>query len=364
MSGLSPSCERLTFTCLCICGCLFVFTTVFVQLPRFRTSIRWVYDSRSRGSQPLVSDNTLKEHRTVKATSTQGPSHEVQDLTERVRRFCQRYTELQNKRLEKMNETTAGALKVIYKTYKHLLYAVNPRNNRSVLYCSIPKVANTSLKTLLLSLNESHRGKYTDSTMHFYVYSAMGLPFMLYRNDVTVSDLANAFKVMFVRHPFERLVSFFEDKTRRTVPTGKYFYYKYWNDAMVRFRGVENVDTQKDLITFEEFVDLLLSIHPSKYDLHWQLYSDRCEPCLVPYDFVGTLEDVPVMYSALGVTNRSQLWVNKGPSDTRNVALSYFSRLPRSKVVALYGIYAVDFMMFGYSAEEYLNTVIGPTDAF
>lgn len=254
-----------------------------------------------------------------------------------------------------MNQTESGALNIIYKNYKHLLYAVNPRNNRSVLYCSIPKVANTSLKTLLLSLNESHRGKYTESTMHYYVYSAMGLPFVLYRNQVNVSDLVSAFKVMFVRHPFERLVSFYEDKTRRTVPTGKYFYYKYWNNAMARFRGAENVDRKKDLITFEEFIDLLLSIRPSNYDLHWQRYSDRCEPCLVPYDFVGTLKDVPVMYSALGMTNRSRLWVNKGPSDTKNVALSYFSRLPRSKVERLYSIYAVDFTMFGYSAKEYFN---------
>lgn len=355
MNGPSPSCERWTFTCLCVCGCLFVLTTVFVQLPRFRISVQRVYDSQTRGYRPTIPDSTLKEYRTIGVASTEVPSHDVQDLTERVREFCRRYAEQQNGRLEKMNQTAAGALNIIYKNYKHLLYAVNPRNNRSVLYCSIPKVANTSLKTLLLSLNESHRGKYTESTMHYYVYKAMGLPFVLYRNDVKASDLASAFKVMFVRHPFERLVSFFEDKTRRTVPTGKYFYYRYWNDAMVRFRGAENVDRRKDLIAFEEFVDLLLSIRPSNYDLHWQRYSDRCEPCLVPYDFVGTLEDVPVMYSALGMTNRSQLWANKGPSDTKNVSLSYFARLPRSKVERLYSIYAVDFMMFGYSAEDYLN---------
>ncbi|KAL1416898.1 hypothetical protein MTO96_027393 [Rhipicephalus appendiculatus] len=170
--------------------------------------------------------------------------------------------------------------------------------------------------------------------MHYYVYSAMGLPFVLYRKRLTMSDLARAFKVMFVRHPFERLVSFFEDKTRRTVPTGKYFYYRYWNNAMVRFRGAGNVDRKKDLITFEEFVDLLLSIRPSNYDLHWQRYSDPLRA----------------------------LWVNKGPSDTKTVALSYFSRLPRSKVERLYAIYAVDFMMFGYSAEEYLNVAIETED--
>ncbi|KAH6941273.1 hypothetical protein HPB50_015462 [Hyalomma asiaticum] len=326
-------------------------------------SIQRIHDSHCRANRTQSTGSTLKEYRTTEVASTEGPSREVRDLTERVREFCRRYSEQQNKSLENMNLTAEGALNIIYKRYKHLLYAVNPRNNRSVLYCSIPKVANTSLKTLLLSLNESHRGKYTDSTMHYYVYSTMGLPFVLYRHDVNVSDLANAFKVMFVRHPFERLVSFFEDKTRRTVPTGKYFYYRYWNEAMVRFRGAGNVDTSRDLITFEEFVDLLLSIKPSHYDLHWQLYSDRCKPCLVPYDFVGTLEDVPVMYSALGMNNSSRLWVNKGPSDTRNVALSYFSRLPRSKVARLYGVYAVDFMMFGYSAEEYLNAGNGTTEA-
>ncbi|KAL3206984.1 hypothetical protein MRX96_039813 [Rhipicephalus microplus] len=167
-----------------------------------------------------------------------------------------------------MNQTESGALNIIYKNYKHLLYAT-----RRDVQCRRESISTTSTGTM----------------------------------------------------------------------------------RMARFRGAENVDRKKDLITFEEFIDLLLSIRPSNYDLHWQRYSDRCEPCLVPYDFVGTLKDVPVMYSALGMTNRSRLWVNKGPSDTKNVALSYFSRLPRSKVERLYSIYAVDFTMFGYSAKEYLQ---------
>lgn len=244
----------------------------------------------------------------------------------------------------------------MYSHYQHLLYAINPKNNRSVLYCSIPKVANTSLKMFLLSLDRMHSGKYTDSSMHNYVYWSMGLPNLLGRKLVNTTSVASAFKVMFVRHPFERLVSFFEDKTRRSVGTGRYFYAKYWNKAMKKYRGANNVNTNKDVITFEEFVDLLLSTEPSRYDIHWQLYSDRCEPCIVPYDFVGTLDDLHVVYDALDVADRSQLWVNRGPTgDTRRAALAHFSRLPRWKVAKLYGIYALDFAMFGYSADEYFD---------
>ncbi|KAK8762805.1 hypothetical protein V5799_025926 [Amblyomma americanum] len=204
---------------------------------------------------------------------------------------------------------------------------------------------------------------YSASSMHYYVYMKMGLPYALHRKEVNMTTLANAFKIMFVRHPFERLVSFFEDKTRRSVSTGRYFYHKYWNNVMIKYRGVGNVDTTKDLITFEEFVDLLLSTEPKHYDLHWQLYAHRCEPCLVPYDFVGTLEDVPVMYRALGLPDGSQLWANKGPSDTKDMTLAYFTSLPKSKVEMLYSIYAMDFAMFNYSAHEYLSAAKDSTIA-
>lgn len=338
----------MTFACLCLSGLFLVLTSVLMKLPQFHT-LHKKYFPLHKGS---VSQNVNEIPPLV---NTKGTTVAARSLTEHVRSFCRGHIEEQSKKLADKNKTEVTALQGIYWTYKHLLYAVNPRNNRSVLYCSIPKVANTSLKTLLLSLNESHRGMYSDSNMHYYAYTKMGLPYALYRNDVNFTTLANAFKIMFVRHPFERLVSFFEDKTRRSVATGRYFYYKYWNAAMVKYRGVGNVDTTKDLITFEEFVDLLLSIEPSHYDLHWQLYAHRCEPCLVPYDFVGTLEDVPVMYHALGLPDGSQLWANKGPSDTKDMTLAYFTSLPKSKVERLCDIYALDFAMFNYSANEYLT---------
>lgn len=349
MNATSSNRCRLAFTCLCVFGVLFVLACVYVKLPQLAITFDRIKSAHLAENPSLCARCRPQEASAVPA---------AEDLTEHVRRFCRRaYFRLINDNYAAAsNNTTESALAVVYSHYQQLLYAVNPKNNRSVLYCSIPKVANTSLKMFLLSLNKSHSGKYTDSTMHNYVYWSMGLPFVLGRNLVNMTTLESAFKVMFVRHPFERLVSFFEDKTRRTVRTGQYFYAKYWNKAMKKYRGAKNVNTEKDVITFEEFVDLLLSIEPSRYDLHWQLYSDRCEPCIVPYDFVGTLQDLHVMYDALNVTDQSQLWVNRGPTgDTKRASLAHFSRLPRWKVAKLYGIYALDFAMFGYSADEYFN---------
>lgn len=346
-SATSSSRCRLVFTCLCVSGVLFVLACVYVKLPQLAITVDHI-------RRATLAENPSRCARcTPQAASAEPTTGAPESLTERVRRFCQDYFRFTND-----NDTNAAleGLSVVYSHYQQLLYAVNPKNNRSVLYCSIPKVANTSLKMFLLSLDKVHSGKYTDSTMHNYVYWSMGLPNLLGRKRVNMTSVASAFKVMFVRHPFERLASFFEDKTRRSVGTGQYFYSKYWNKAMKKYRGANNVNTEKDVITFEEFVDLLLSTEPSRYDIHWQLYSHRCEPCIVPYDFVGTLDDLHVMYDALGVADQSQLWENKGPTgDTKKAALAHFSRLPRWKVAKLYGIYALDFAMFGYSADEYFN---------
>ncbi|CAN8004401.1 unnamed protein product, partial [Ixodes hexagonus] len=245
-------------------------------------------------------------------------------------------------------------LQEIYRTYHHLLLPTNPQNGRRLLYCSIPKVGNTSLKKFLLSLDKSHKGKYIEDTLHYYITTEMGLPKLMYYRRINSSIVNKTFKVMFVRHPFERLVSFFLDKGRRNTKTGDHYYSTYWNSAMAKARGGK-VDTQKDLIKFSEFVAIILNTDPKDYDLHWQLYSDRCQPCRVHYDFIGTLDDLHKMYEFMGVKDRRQLWENKGPSNTNNATLVYFSQLPKSTVMKLYKTYYPDFLLFGYSVDDYLG---------
>ncbi|EEC17825.1 chondroitin 4-sulfotransferase, putative [Ixodes scapularis] len=245
-------------------------------------------------------------------------------------------------------------LEEIYRTHGHLLLATNPANGRRLLYCSIPKVGNTSLKTFLLGLDKRHIGKYTDDSMHYYIRTAMGLPRLLNQKRVNASTINKTFKVMFVRHPFERLVSFFLDKGRRNTKTGDHYYYKYWNKAMAKARGGK-VDTKKDVIKFSEFVDIILTTEPATYDLHWQLYSDRCKPCWVNYNYIGTLDDLHKMNELIGAKEELNLWENKGPSNTNNATLVLFSQLPKSTVMKLYRIYYPDFLMFGFPIDDYLS---------
>lgn len=342
--------RRTTLAVLFLGGLLFLGASIMVQKPWTKLRSTAKCDG---GSIPAAVARIQEERdRPRHSRATHVYAAQAVPLAERVRQICKTFPEVFERR-KSVQGTRMGSVRDIYLTTSHLLYATNPQNGRSVLYCSIPKVGNTSLKKFLLGLNESHRGRFTDGTLHLYVANNIGVRHLMYNEQVNKTTLDKTFKVMFVRHPFERLVSFFQDKSRRETTTGNYYYYKYWENAMAKSRG--RVVTKQDVIRFDEFVDILLGSDPSKYDLHWQLFSDRCRPCTLPYNFVGTLRDLHKMNEWMGVKNNQQPWENRGPSDTRNATSYYFSLLPREKVMKLYKIYFPDFLMFGYGVDEYLS---------
>ncbi|XP_064479522.1 carbohydrate sulfotransferase 8-like [Ornithodoros turicata] len=333
-------------------GMVFVVgCTVYMQKTTYNSSIPVAKEKKSQlhasatgNASPVAVSVTA---RVIALRSLEAIKHSRIPLTDRVRLACGTFQDI----LKGPAPDAAARQRVLaYKTRLHLLFSGVVRD---VLYCSIPKVANTSLKKLLLTLDESHNGRYTENTLHSYVKTALAVPQLLRHGKTSLSQVESAFKVMFVRHPFERLVSFFQDKGRRGTKTGNYYYRTYWNRLMKRLRGAREVDTLKSMLTFREFVHLLLETSPKQYDLHWQLYSDRCAPCTVQYDLVGTFDDLPDFYRLLGrdYTN----WENKGPSNTANDTLYHFSQLSRSAVMSLYRVYFKDFLLFGYSVEPYLD---------
>ncbi|XP_037521905.1 carbohydrate sulfotransferase 14 [Rhipicephalus sanguineus] len=98
-------------------------------------------------------------------------------------------------------------------------------------------------------------------------------------------------KVLFVRDPFERLVSAFEHKAGKPRDRERFFYDVCWDRILARNNGSNNTITNSTrAITFPQFVDYLLGVLVSQWDEHWAPYYSRCEPCLFRYNFVGHLE--------------------------------------------------------------------------
>ena len=186
----------------------------------------------------------------------------------------------------------------------------------------------------------------------------------------------------FVRHPFERLFSAYEDKIlgNSEVITGKHFRNGIYN----------NSEIQK----FSTFVDHVLQQYKNSscynthnsicygVNIHWKPFNARCLYCEIPYDVIARLEtfDEDIKYIILkrnltSWMNKSgiRLHKNKDPEltlpDTANIQKSseirkvekkrkimkYFHELTKQQIDDLYRMYFFDFHLFNYSAKEYLE---------
>lgn len=167
-------------------------------------------------------------------------------------------------------------------------------------------------------------------------------------------------KFMFVRHPFERLLSAYKNKLEQNYIGSKYFKDRIGKYIMQNYRTKKNQSGQAngEDITFEEFTNFLLNSEQKGFNEHWKPMHRLCEPCLVKYDFVGKYEtlssDANFILRKIGATNLSFPQA-LGSSTTAKQLKKYFGNLPSSKISNLYNIYKLDFKMFSYSLLDLLG---------
>ncbi|XP_063241606.1 carbohydrate sulfotransferase 13-like [Bacillus rossius redtenbacheri] len=194
--------------------------------------------------------------------------------------------------------------------------------------------------------------------------------------------LHSTLKLLVVRHPFERLLAAYRDKLENSS-TGRehgtlHYYRRYGRRVVSRYRKGGNATRTWDLLradqylwpaggpraagvepTFLEFVRYLTDTDVVLHsDDHWIPYYLYCTPCLVDYDIVAKVEtllrdQVYFIHSAHLQAHIQPRWEHR--SGGGDVARRYFSQLTRSLVEKLHDKYRLDFELFGYSANEYLD---------
>uniref|UniRef100_A0A3Q3G442 Carbohydrate sulfotransferase n=1 Tax=Labrus bergylta TaxID=56723 RepID=A0A3Q3G442_9LABR len=99
-------------------------------------------------------------------------------------------------------------------------------------------------------------------------------------------------KVLFVRDPFERLVSAYRDKFENK---NDYYHSLFGRPIISRYRANPSQEALRtgDGVTFREFVHYLLDPQrPVGNDIHWAKMSTLCPPCVIQYDFIGKFENM------------------------------------------------------------------------
>jgi hypothetical protein len=188
------------------------------------------------------------------------------------------------------------------------------------------------------------------------------------------------YRLLVVRHPFQRLVSAYRDRIADTSRfTSQAWIYVPRIFALTRpslnrsqiFHINHRQHKLSIVPTFKEFVNWLLIISPNKYDVHWNRYSDHCRPCSIDYDAIIKMdnfskdEEVKVMCEMrldhLNVSLPHFQQTSGGLTDF-HITCQYFQQLIPEEVKALYEIYSLDFQMFHYSAQLYMNCAQNRSD--
>lgn len=175
--------------------------------------------------------------------------------------------------------------------------------------------------------------------------------------------LRSYLKFMFVRDPFERLVSAYRNKFTRSYNTA--FHKRYGTKIVRRHR----VDPQPEAlqsggdVTFQEFVYYLVDPRTQleePFNEHWERAHTLCHPCLIHYHVVGKYEsltrDSRYVLKLAGAEDQVEFPASsKSRRTTENMTAKFFNNISPFYQKKLYNLYRMDFLLFNYSTPPYLK---------
>lgn len=176
--------------------------------------------------------------------------------------------------------------------------------------------------------------------------------------------LAGYTKFLFVRHPFERLLSAYRNKLEQQHDSSRYFQSRFGRRIVRRYRAnaTERSLRAGDDVTFAEFAEFVADTSGTVFNEHWAPIDRLCRPCAVSYDFIGRHESLfqDSDYLLRHVVGAPEVKFPKGPdSNTSTQLAKYFAPLRHDIILRLYGIFELDFKLFDYDLQNILGYEVG-----
>ncbi|XP_062271125.1 carbohydrate sulfotransferase 8-like [Scomber scombrus] len=225
-----------------------------------------------------------------------------------------------------------------------------------LLYCEVPKAGCSNWKRVMMVLGGSASS--TRDIPHDVAHYANHLRRLESYDHAGIAERLRSYnKVLFVREPFERLVSAFRDKFESP---NSYYHPVFGRPIISRYR-VNATSTALRTgagVTFREFVQYLLDVRrPVGMDIHWEPVSQLCNPCLLRYNFIGKFErleeEANFLLQSIGAPRNLTFpdFKDRNPLAERTsstITQKYFSQLNSTERQKAYDFYYMDYLMFNY----------------
>lgn len=225
-----------------------------------------------------------------------------------------------------------------------------------LLYCEVPKAGCSNWKRVLMVLGGSATS--TRDIPHDAAHYANHLRRLDSYDHTGISDRLHSFtKVLFIREPFERLVSAFRDKFESP---NSYYHPVFGRPIISRYRtnATRTALRTGAGVTFREFVQYLLDVRrPVGMDIHWEPVSQLCSPCALRYNFIGKFEsleeDANFLLQSVGAPRNLTFpgFKDRNPLAERTsstITQRYFAQLDATERQRAYDFYYMDYLMFNY----------------
>lgn len=225
-----------------------------------------------------------------------------------------------------------------------------------LLYCEVPKAGCSNWKRVLMVLGGSATS--TRDIPHDAAHYANHLRRLESYDRAGIANRLRSYtKVLFVREPFERLVSAFRDKFESP---NSYYHPVFGRPIISRYRtnATRTALRTGAGVTFREFVQYLLDVRrPVGMDIHWEPVSQLCSPCILRYNFIGKFEsleeDANFLLQSVGAPRNLTFpdFKDRNPLAERTsstITQRYFAQLNATERQRAFDFYYMDYLMFNY----------------
>ena len=178
--------------------------------------------------------------------------------------------------------------------------------------------------------------------------------FKVPRHLLPISQLAKStVSFSMVRHPFERLVSAYQDKiVDNTDPS-------YTHIASKLKREYGEVSFHSFALYVLDTAKHMCRPPPARchLDVHWRPFYARCAFCTTHYKVIAKAETFSTDLEQIGRLagiHFPTLVTHHSSGDTSELAATYFRQVPVDVVDELAHLYKPDLAMFGYSVDTYI----------